>query len=58
MFWSHPESYNHIAGNKERRIVITFTGNEIEDYNKLIKQVGVVNAEQYIKDVIKSSLKI
>mgnify|MGYP000022677961 FL=1 len=57
-FWSHPESYNHIAGNKERRIVITFTGNEIEDYNKLIKQVGVVNAEQYIKDVIKSSLKI
>lgn len=57
-FWCHPENYNHIAGNKERRIVITFTGNEIEDYNKLIEQVGEANAEQYIKDIIKSSLKI
>lgn len=56
-FWCHPENYNHIAGNKERRIVITFTGDEIEDYNKLIKQVGEVNAEQYIKDIIKSNLK-
>ena len=57
-FWCHPENYNHIAGNKEKRIVLTFTGDEIEDYNKLIRQVGVDNAAQYIKDIIKSSLKI
>lgn len=56
-FWCHPENYSHIAGNKEKRIVITFTGDEIEDYNKLIKQVGEIDAEQYIKNLIKSNLK-
>lgn len=56
-FWCHPENYNHIAGNIEKRIVLTFTGDEIEDYNKLIKQVGEADAEQYIKNIIKASLK-
>ncbi len=56
-FWCRPEKYNHIAGNKERRIVLTFTGNEIEDYNILIKQIGEADAEQYIKNLIKSNLK-
>lgn len=56
-FWCHPERYNHIAGNKEKRIVITFTGDEIEDYNRLIKQIGEIDAERYIKDLIKANLK-
>ncbi len=56
-FWCHPENYSHIAGNKEKRIVITFTGDEIEDYKRLIKQVGENDAEQYIKDLIKANLK-
>lgn len=56
-FWCHPEDYNHIAGNKEKRIIITFTGKEIEDYNKLIEQIGEVNAEQFIKNLIKTNLK-
>lgn len=55
-FWCHPERYNHIAGKKERRIVVTFTGNEIEDYNRLIEQVGEENAGKFIKGLIKSNL--
>ena len=56
-FWASPESYTHIAGKKQRQIIITFTGNEIEDYNKLIELVGVDNAEKTIKGIIKKYIK-
>lgn len=55
-FWSHPENYTHIAGNKEKRIVLTFTGNEIEDYNQLIEKVGIDKASDFIKGLIKANL--
>ena len=51
-FWAHPENYSHVAGKEQRQIVVTFTGNEIEDYNKLIALVGESNAEATIKDLI------
>ncbi len=51
-FWAHPENYTHIAGKEQRQIVITFTGNEIEDYNKLIALVGEDKAEETIKDMV------
>ena len=35
-FWAYPEDYSHIAGIEQRQIIITFTGDEIEDYNRLI----------------------
>lgn len=56
-FWSHPESYTHIAGNTQRRITITFTGNEIEDFNKLIALVGEENAQETIKQMINEYVK-
>lgn len=37
--------------------IITFTGNEIEDYNRLIALVGIEKAEQTIKEMIESYLK-
>lgn len=52
-FWAHPENYNHIAGKEQRQIVITFTGDEITDYNKLIELVGREEAESTIKGLIK-----
>ena len=55
-FWACPENYTHIADKKERIITITFTGNEIEDYNKLIALVGLDKAEETIKKVIKKYL--
>lgn len=55
-FWAHPENYDHIAGEFEKVISIVFTGNEIEDYNKLISFVGEEKAQDYIKDLIHKSL--
>ena len=57
-FWAHPENYSHIAGKEERRIIITFTGNEIEDYNKLIEATGGrENAGDIIRNLIKEHVK-
>lgn len=56
-FWAHPEEYTHIAGKEERQIVITFTDNEIEDYNRLISLVGVDEAEKTIKKLISEYIK-
>lgn len=52
-FWAHPEHYTHVADRKERKIILTFTGDEIEDYNKLIAMVGQDKAEETIKEAIK-----
>ena len=51
-FWAHPENYTHIAGREERQIVITFSDNEIDDYNQLISLVGKEKAEDKIKELI------
>jgi len=51
-FWAHPENYSHIACKEQRQIIITFTGDEIEDYSKLVGLVGVENAEKTIKEMI------
>ncbi len=56
-FWAHPENYTHIAGREERQIIITFTGNEIEDYNKLISLVGTDKAEETIRNLIEEYIK-
>jgi hypothetical protein len=56
-FWAHPEDYSHIAGLEQRQIVITYTGDEIEDYNKLIELVGKDRAEITIKELIKKYIK-
>ena len=53
-FWAHPEDYTHIAGREQRQIVITFTGDEIEDYNRLISLIGPEGAEATIKELIKN----
>ena len=51
-FWAYPENYTHIAGREERQIIITFTDNEIEDYNRLIDLVGLNQAERTIKELV------
>lgn len=56
-FWAHPEDYTHVAGKEQRQIIITFTGNEIEDYYKLISLVGVDKAEETIKEMINNFLE-
>lgn len=56
-FWAHPENYTHVAGKELKQIIITFTGDEIEDYKKLIELVGVDEAENTIKGLIESFIK-
>ena len=56
-FWAHPEEYSHIAGREERKIVVTFTDNEIDDYNQLISLVGKKEAERKIKELISEFIK-
>lgn len=56
-FWAHPENYSHIAGKEERQIIITFTDNEIDDYNHLISLVGQEQAENKIKELISEYIK-
>lgn len=56
-FWAHPENYDHVAGKPEKIVSLIFTGDEIEDYNKLIALSGEDSAQQTIKDMIHKYLK-
>jgi len=56
-FWAYPEDYEHIAGKQQRIISIVFTGDEIEDYNRLIKISGIGKAQQVIKDIIRNHIE-
>lgn len=56
-FWAHPEHYTHIAGRPERKIVLTFTGDEVADYEQLVRKVGIDAAADFVKGLIKKELK-
>jgi hypothetical protein len=51
-FWAYPEDYEHIAGKQQRVISIIFTGDEIEDYERLIEISGMEEAQRIIKGLI------
>lgn len=56
-FWAHPESYDHVAGRIEKVISIIFTGDEIEDYNRLVSLAGEETAQATIKKILHEHLK-
>ena len=56
-FWAHPEKYNHVAGRLEKVVLIIFSENEIDDYNKLIELAGEEAAQETIKRIIHERLK-
>jgi hypothetical protein len=56
-FWAFPENYEHIAGKQQRIISIVFTGNEIEDYKRLIEASGIEEAQRIIKELIHDYLE-
>ena len=56
-FWAHPENYDHVAGKYEKIISLVFTGDEIEDYNKLVELSGEEKAQEFIKQIIHEHLK-
>ena len=56
-FWAYPEEYEHIAGKQQRIISIVFTGDEIEDYKRLIEASGIEEAQRTIKNLIRESFE-
>lgn len=56
-FWAHPEKYEHVAGKVIRQIVISFSGDEIEDYEKLIRLSGESTAQETVKRILHEHLK-
>lgn len=56
-FWAYPERYDHVAGRIEKIISIVFTGDEIEDYNRLIELAGEKTAQETIKQILNEHLK-
>jgi len=56
-FWASPEEYEHVAGKYQRVISIVFTGDEVEDYIKLVEISGIEEAQRVIKRLIKDYLK-
>lgn len=56
-FWAHPESYDHVAGRVEKVISIIFTGDEIEDYNRLVRLAGEETAQATIKKILHEHLE-
>jgi hypothetical protein len=56
-FWAYPENYEHIAGKQQRIISIIFTGDEIEDFKKLIAISGIEKAQRLIKSLVHDYLE-
>lgn len=51
-FWAYPEDYDHVAGRIEKVVSIIFTGDEIEDYNKLISLSEEDTTQATIKKIL------
>jgi hypothetical protein len=56
-FWAYPEDYDHVADVKQKVVTIVFTGDEIEDFNRLIDISGIEGAQDKIKELIHSYLE-
>jgi len=56
-FWAFPEDYEHIANMKQKIIQIVFTGDEIEDFNRLIAKTGIDGAQEFIKRLLRDHLE-
>ena len=56
-FWAHPEDYDHVAGKFQKIVTVVFTGDEIEDYRRLISISGEAGAQTTIKRILHDKLK-
>lgn len=56
-FWAHPENYEHVAGKRIRQVSLLFSGDEVEDYCKLIELAGQDSAQATIKRILHEHLR-
>ncbi|MCK5727099.1 MAG: HNH endonuclease [Thiotrichaceae bacterium] len=54
-YWAYPESYSHIAMRDIRRLDLLWSGDEITEYDKLVKEASKVkeDAPEYVKNVLR-----
>lgn len=56
-YWAYPEDYSHVAGRAERVVSILFSGDEIDDYNRLVELAGEDTAQDTIKRILHEHMK-
>jgi hypothetical protein len=58
-YWAYPESYKHIAMRDIRRLDLLWSGDEITDYEILVKEAEKVHedAPEYIKNLLHNLFK-
>lgn len=58
-YWAHPEHYLHIAMNSERRVELTWAGDEVKDFERVSDQAKKLNftINQFIKKIVSNFLK-
>ena len=56
-FWAHPEDYDHVAGKSQKVVTIMFTGDEVEDYKRLVNLSGEEGAQATIKRILHDKFK-
>ena len=57
-YWASPEEYSHIAMHDTRRIDITWSGEEVKDYDRLKRKTEELQQDlpSYVKDIIKKHI--
>lgn len=50
-YWAHPESYEHVAGQSERRATVVWQGDEIAFYNEVSEKARAsgTSLDEYLK---------
>lgn len=58
-YWSYPESYTHIATRDIRRLDLLWSGEEVADYDLLVKEAAKVKEDtpEYVKNVLHRHFK-
>lgn len=53
-YWAHPENYSHVATSPERRLTLTFQGDEVASLDALKSSTRAVGAS--LEEVVKSRI--
>jgi hypothetical protein len=58
-YWAYPESYTHIATRDIRRLDLLWSGEEVADYDLLVKEAAKVKEDtpEYVKNVLRLHFK-
>jgi hypothetical protein len=51
-FWAFPESYEHVAGRREKVVSVVFADDEMEDYSRLESLAGDAGTQAKIKEIV------